>query len=105
MMTTAEEEVDSPFLSDYDIFLFRQGKHYRIYQKMGSHPLVMGGTSGTWFSVWAPNARQVSVIGDFNGWDPSCHLLHERPDQSGIWEGFIAGAQTGMRYKYHIVYD
>ena len=103
-MTTTKSgsEEESPFLSDYDVFLFRQGKHFRIYQKMGSHPIVMLGTSGTCFSVWAPNALQVSVIGDFNGWDPSSHPLHERPDESGIWEGFIAGAQKGMRYKYHI---
>ena len=97
----ADEE--SPLLSDYDIFLFRQGRHYRLYQKMGSHPLDPDGTRGTWFSVWAPNACEVTVIGDFNGWDPSCHPLHERPDESGIWEGFIAGADEGMRYRYHIV--
>ena len=102
-MTTPVAEEEHPFLSDYDIFLFRQGRHYRLYRKMGSHPFVVDGTSGTWFSVWAPNARQVTVIGDFNGWDPSCHPLHERPDESGIWEGFIDGAQTGMRYRYHIV--
>lgn len=102
-MTTPVAEEETPFLSDYDIFLFRQGRHYRLYRKMGSHPFIVDKTSGTWFSVWAPNARQVTVIGDFNGWDPSCHPLHKRPDESGIWEGFIAGAQTGMRYKYHIV--
>ena len=96
-------EKDSPFLSDYDIFLFRQGRHYRLYRKLGSHPIVMSGTRGTWFSVWAPNAREVTVIGDFNGWDPSRHLLHKRPDESGIWEGFIDCAHAGMRYKYHIV--
>ena len=98
-MTKPGTEKDSPFLSDYDIFLFRQGRHYRLYRKMGSHPIVMSGTRGTWFSVWAPNAREVTVIGDFNGWDPSRHLLHERPDESGIWEGFIDSAHAGMRYS------
>lgn len=102
-MTPPVAKEDSPFLSDYDIFLFRQGNHYRLYQKMGSHPTVVSGTRGTWFSVWAPNAREVSVIGDFNGWDPSRHPLLERPDESGIWEGFIDGAHAGCRYKYHIV--
>ena len=102
-MTESMAEKDSPFLSDYDIFLFRQGRHYRLYRKLGSHPIVMNGTRGTWFSVWAPNAREVTVIGDFNGWDPSRHLLHKRPDESGIWEGFIDRAHVGMRYKYHIV--
>ncbi len=96
-------EPESPFLSDYDIFLFRQGRHYRLYQKMGSHPLVMEEGAGTWFAVWAPNAQRVTVIGDFNGWDPASHPLRERPDGSGIWEGFIAGAVEGMRYKYHII--
>ncbi|HON82179.1 MAG TPA: 1,4-alpha-glucan branching protein GlgB [Methanoregulaceae archaeon] len=94
---------DSPFLSDFDIYLFRQGKHYRLYRKMGSHPLTVEKERGTRFSVWSPNARQVSVIGDFNGWDPSCDHLQARWDESGIWEGFVGGAYEGMRYKYHIV--
>jgi len=96
-------EEESLFFSDYDIYLFRQGRHFRLYRKMGSHPLVMNNTSGTWFSVWAPNASQVTVIGDFNGWDPSRHPLCERQDDSGIWEGFVDGAHRGMRYKYHII--
>lgn len=100
---TAMKDGDSPFLSDYDIFLFRQGRHYRLYEKMGSHLVVMNGSAGTWFSVWAPNARELSVIGDFNDWDPERHPIRKRPDESGIWEGFIGGADEGMRYKYHIV--
>ncbi|MCG7854293.1 MAG: alpha-amylase family glycosyl hydrolase, partial [Methanoregulaceae archaeon] len=91
-----------PRFSDYDLFLFRQGRHYRLSEKLGAHPVVLDGVCGIWFSVWAPNARQVTVIGDFNGWDPGTDHLRERWDSSGIWEGFVAGAQTGMRYKYHI---
>ena len=91
-----------PRFSDYDLFLFRQGRHYRLYEKLGAHPVVCDGVCGTWFSVWAPNARKVTVIGDVNGWDPGTDHLRERWDSSGIWEGFVAGARTGMRYKYHI---
>ena len=102
-VTMSREEEHSPLLSELDIFLFKQGSHHRLYRKMGGHPLVVDGTSGTWFSVWAPNARLVTVIGDFNGWDTTTNPLDPRPDRSGIWEGFIPGAQTGMRYKYHII--
>ena len=101
--TMSREGEHSPILSEFDIFLFKQGSHHRLYRKMGGHPLVVNGISGTWFSVWAPNARLVTVIGDFNGWDTATHPLNQRSDGSGIWEGFIPGAQTGMRYKYHII--
>jgi 1,4-alpha-glucan branching enzyme len=99
----ASEEGDEPYLSDYDTFLFKQGNHYRLYRKMGGHPVDMNGVSGTLFSVWAPNARLVSVIGDFNGWDPGSDPLNVRSDGSGVWEGFVSGAHAGMRYKYHII--
>jgi 1,4-alpha-glucan branching enzyme len=94
---------DRPFLTDYDIFLFKQGRHYHLYRKMGVHPTVLDGTHGAYFAVWAPNARIVSVIGDFNSWDPVQNSLTRRSDDSGIWEGFVAGAKEGMHYKYHIV--
>jgi 1,4-alpha-glucan branching enzyme len=97
------EEKDVPSLSEYDIFLFKQGNHYRLYRKMGGHPVEIDGTRGTWFSVWAPNARLVTVIGDFNDWNTAGNPLQVRPDGSGVWEGFVAGACTGMRYKYHII--
>ena len=70
----------SPHLTDLDIFLFREGKHHRLYQRLGAHPAKVDGRSGTWFAVWAPNARDVSVIGDFNGWQASSDPLSPRPD-------------------------
>lgn len=90
-------------LTDFDIFLFKQGKHYTLYEKLGSHPMVWEGVSGTHFAVWAPNAKSVSVIGDFNEWNLDAHPLTFRLDSSGIWEGFIPNVGTGALYKYHIV--
>ncbi|MBN1526210.1 MAG: 1,4-alpha-glucan branching enzyme, partial [Candidatus Omnitrophica bacterium] len=89
-------------LTDSDIYLFKEGSHFRLYDKMGSHLMAVNGKEGTLFSVWAPNAVSVSVIGDFNGWDPKAHPLAERWDRSGIWEGFIPGVGNGDVYKYHI---
>ncbi len=90
-------------LTDYDVFLLREGRHVRLYEKLGAHLVEHKGVRGTVFAVWAPNAEQVSVIGDFNGWHRGQHRLHPRPDGSGIWEGFIGGVGHGAIYKYHIV--
>ncbi|MDI9634132.1 MAG: 1,4-alpha-glucan branching protein GlgB [Methanolinea sp.] len=103
MTGTDEYPEGVPRLSDYDVYLFRQGKHTRLYGKMGAHPVRDGGEEGTWFAVWAPNADAVSVIGDFNGWEHGRDPLRARTDGSGIFEGFVAGARPGMRYKYHVV--
>ncbi|MBI2850066.1 MAG: 1,4-alpha-glucan branching protein GlgB [Chloroflexi bacterium] len=89
-------------LTEDDLYLFNEGSHFRLYEKLGAHPLSVSGLSGTYFAVWAPNARQVSVIGDFNGWNKESHLLHPR-GQSGMWEGFVPEAGLGSLYKYHIV--
>ncbi|MEM0440059.1 MAG: 1,4-alpha-glucan branching protein GlgB [Candidatus Caldarchaeum sp.] len=89
-------------LTDYDIWLFRQGKHFRLYEKMGAHRLKLNGVEGVYFAVWAPNAARVTVMGDFNGWNKDAHVLHRRGDGSGIWEGFIENVWVGCRYKYHI---
>ena len=89
-------------LTDHDIYLFRQGRHVRLYEKLGSHLLTVKGTPGVQFAVWAPNARKVSVIGDFNDWRPDTYPLRKREDDSGIWEGFIPGVTAGNHYKYHI---
>ncbi|ADI39219.1 1,4-alpha-glucan branching protein GlgB [Waddlia chondrophila] len=89
-------------LSEKDIYLFKEGTHDRLYEKLGSHVVEVDGIKGTQFAVWAPNAESVSVIGDFNDWDRKRHQLHVRWDESGIWEGFIPGAKQGDCYKYHI---
>lgn len=91
------------FFTDHDIYLFKEGSHFKLYEKLGSHALTIDGTRGTYFAVWAPNAERVSVTGDFNGWNPESHLLDVRWDGSGIWEGFIPGVEKGGVYKYHIV--
>jgi 1,4-alpha-glucan branching enzyme len=91
-------------LTDHDIYLFREGTHVRAYEKLGAHPISAAeGTPGTHFAVWAPNAAAVSVVGDFNGWNPASHRLEPRLDSSGIWSGFVAGVRHGSLYKYHIV--
>ncbi len=90
-------------LTDHDVYLFKQGNHFKLYEKLGSHVLTVEGASGTLFAVWAPNAESVSVIGDFNGWDKKSHSLSVRRDNTGIWEGFIPGIGHGALYKYHII--
>jgi 1,4-alpha-glucan branching enzyme len=89
-------------LTEFDIALFQSGKHFRLYEKMGSHLVEFEGEKGVCFSVWAPNAKSVSVTGDFNKWNPKSHPLTPRWDSSGIWEGFIPGLGKGTVYKYHI---
>jgi 1,4-alpha-glucan branching enzyme len=95
--------VEYSLITDYDVYLFREGKHYRIYEKLGAHPLVVDGVSGVYFAVWAPNAAEVHVVGDFNDWRPGTHKLIPRKDGSGIWEGFVGGVRVGDRYKYYVV--
>ncbi len=90
-------------LTDHDIYLFKEGTHFRLYEKLGSHVVESEGIKGTFFAVWAPNAESVSVIGDFNGWNAETHPLMVRPGGSGIWEGFLPGVGQGTLYKYHIV--
>jgi 1,4-alpha-glucan branching enzyme len=93
---------DRTRLTNDDLFLFNQGNHNRAYDKLGAHPAVVEGEPGTFFGVWAPSAQRVSVIGDFNGWNPETHELAAR-GSSGIWEGFLPGVGKGATYKYHIV--
>jgi len=88
--------------TDFDIHLFREGKHFQLYKKFGSHYMEVDGVKGTYFSVWAPTAKNVSVIGDFNFWVKGKHTLQVRWDESGIWEGFIPGVNPGSVYKYAI---
>ena len=89
-------------LTDYDIGLFKSGRHFKLYEKLGSHVLEHNGTNGTYFAVWAPNAKTVSVFGNFNGWNKESHQLNPRWDGSGIWEGWVANIGNGEVYKYYI---
>ena len=91
-----------PMLTDHDVYLFRQGRHTRLYERLGAHLREIDGVPGVSFGVWAPNAREVSVIGDFNDWLPGAHPLRIRGDGSGIWEAFIPGLGAGERYKFRI---
>jgi 1,4-alpha-glucan branching enzyme len=94
-------EVYSRF-TDFDIALFKSGKHYKLYEKFGSHVIEFDGVVGTYFAVWAPNAQYVSLIANFNGWNRGSHPLYVRWDGSGIWEGFIPNVGVGETYKYYI---
>jgi 1,4-alpha-glucan branching enzyme len=89
-------------LYDDDIATFQNGTNYALYKKFGSKRLSVLGKEGYYFCVWAPNASKVSVVGNFNDWQPDAHLLQPRWDNSGIWEGFIPGFKKGELYKYHI---
>ena len=88
--------------SDFDIELFKVGKHFHVFEKMGAFPMTLKKEKGVYFSVWAPSAESVSVIGDFNFWQGENHQLLPRWDSSGIWEGFIPGIKKGDLYKYKI---
>lgn len=88
--------------TEQDIYLFREGKHYKLYERFGAHTMEMEGLYGAYFAVWAPHAKEVSVIGNFNHWHSESHKLFPRWDDSGIWEGFIPGLSWGTVYKYAI---
>jgi 1,4-alpha-glucan branching enzyme len=99
-------EIDDPYrfpslLSDFDRHLLAEGTHYRAYEKLGAHPAVIDGVAGISFAVWAPSARRVSVVGDFNDWDGRSHPMRLHP-ANGIWEIFIPGLAEGTRYKFEI---
>jgi 1,4-alpha-glucan branching enzyme len=88
--------------TDFDIDLFKAGKHYKLYEKLGAHLIELNGVKGVYFAVWAPTAQAVSVVGDFNYWTQGEHVLQVRWDSSGIWEGFIPNLEQGSLYKYKI---
>ena len=90
-----------PTLSEYDLYLFKSGDHHRIYNKLGSHAIQVDGVSGVQFAVWAPNARNVSVVGSFNSWDRRRHAMREL-GASGVWEIFIPGLKEGELYKFQV---
>ncbi|WP_084466362.1 1,4-alpha-glucan branching protein GlgB [Kaistella palustris] len=95
-----EKVIPHSLFTAHDIWLFREGRHFKLYEKFGAHTLEIGWQTGVYFAVWAPFAKQVSVIGDFNGWNSESHILFPRWDSSGIWEGFIPGLKWGDIYKY-----
>ena len=98
---TRNASTQPSLLTDFDLYLFNEGTHVRVYDKLGAHVVTVDGTPGVVFSVWAPNADAVSVIGDFNNWDPDKNPLQPR-QSSGIWEGFVPGLGQGTLYKYSI---
>ena len=102
--TPPSTETQQPYsrFSDFDIHLFRSGKHFKLYEKLGSHVVQHYGVTGTYFAVWAPNANTVAVMGNFNGWNKTQHPLNARWDGSGIWEGFVPDIGRGEIYKYFI---
>ena len=98
----AASSVPGSLLTEYDLFLFHEGTHCRLYEKLGAHRIRVNGVEGTYFAVWAPNADHVFVIGDFNLWNKESHPLR-RKGASGIWEIFVPGVEPGATYKYHII--
>jgi 1,4-alpha-glucan branching enzyme len=101
-----EAEVEDPYrfpalLCEQDLYLFGEGNHLKLYEKLGAHPMELEGVAGTSFAVWAPNARRVSVIGDFNFWDGRRHAMRKHP-AAGVWEIFIPELGEGALYKYEI---
>jgi 1,4-alpha-glucan branching enzyme len=101
-----QEELDDPYrfppiLGDLDMHLLAEGRHLRIYEKLGAHPVEIDGVAGVAFAVWAPNARRVSVVGSFNSWDGRCHPMRRRIE-GGTWEIFLPGVGPGARYKFEI---
>jgi len=91
-----------PSLGELDIHLFNEGRHQRLWELLGAHPRVMDGVSGVSFAVWAPNAKGVRVVGDFNSWDGRIHPMRTL-GSSGVWELFLPGVEPGARYKFELV--
>ncbi|MGH7716905.1 MAG: GlgB N-terminal domain-containing protein, partial [Vulcanimicrobiaceae bacterium] len=88
-------------ISELDAYLIAEGKHYDLYRKLGAHRIREGALDGIAFAVWAPSARAVSVIGDFNGWDTGAHPM-DVVHACGVWQCFVDGAREGQRYKFAI---
>lgn len=101
-VSSKPESDNRAVLGEQDFFLFNEGSHYRLYEKLGAHPCVRDGQAGTQFAVWAPGAEQVYVMGDFNNWYKHNWKLYAQ-GSSGIWVGFVPGIGPGAVYKYHIV--
>ena len=100
-MARSKKEIVTGFITEVDRYLFNNGRHYEIFEKMGAHPKKYKGKSGMYFAVWAPHAEQIGVVGDFNSWNPEANPMQPLAD-SGIWEAFVPGIATGELYKYAI---
>lgn len=100
-MESGRNEIGMGFITEVDRYLYNNGRHYEIYEKLGAHPENYEGIDGMYFAVWAPHGSQVSVVGDFNGWDPEANPMTLLAD-SGIWEAFVSGLSVGELYKYAI---
>ena len=101
MMQEIRDFQEVTMTKEFDRYLFHEGRHYEVYKRMGAHPTEKDGKSGVLFSIWAPRARAISVMGDFNGWDRNANPM-DRLDEQGIYETFVPGALTGDLYKYCI---
>ncbi|MBO5424537.1 MAG: 1,4-alpha-glucan branching protein GlgB [Lachnospiraceae bacterium] len=101
-VTSADCYAFDSIITDYDVYLFAEGKNYDIYEKLGAHPMTIDGVKGTYFAVWAPNARRVSVVGDFNMWDGALNPMQIHP-ASGIYELFMPDVMPGAVYKFQIL--
>ena len=95
------KKIGMGFFGELDLYLFGEGRHYRLYEKMGAHPFTYRRQTGIHFAVWAPHAEEVSVVGDFNGWNPGKTPM-KRISGSGIFEAFVPGLKEGELYKYAI---
>ena len=100
-MEKERNEIGTGFITEVDRYLYNNGRHYEIYEKLGAHPENHEGNDGMYFAVWAPHASQVGVVGDFNGWDPEATSMTLLAD-SGIWEAFVPDLGIGELYKYAI---
>src|SRR6476660_6375904 len=99
---TREDSSPMSLLSEHDLYLFNEGSHTRLYDRLGSHTRIRDGVPGTNFAVWAPDAERVYVMGAFNGWNKTSHPM-QPVASSGIWEVFVPEVTKGESYKYHVV--
>ena len=99
--SSSKKKIGTGFISEMDLYLFGQGTHYRIFEKLGAHPKTYRGKDGMYFAVWAPHAKAVSLVGDFNGWDPEASPMKPL-ESSGIYEIFVPAMKTGELYKFAI---
>jgi len=100
-MEDLTNDLETGFITELDRYLYNNGRHYEIYEKLGAHPKTCNGKQGMYFAVWAPHASQVGVVGDFNGWNPDLNPMVPLAD-SGIWEVFVPGVGLGQLYKYSV---